>query len=217
MATLLSDNFDRANSTTVIGAPAIGPTPTVLSGVGGISTNELYAPTPTLVAVYDLGTVSVEMQAEVTGTASGRAAGFVFGGASATDFYYVHFGNAIVETYRQGPGGLAVMYRRGLTIPSTMVTLKASHNTGVLRAYVDGTLVLQAPTDGDLTSTRAGVRINHNAIRVNNLLGVDAPTITDTEPPAALAPEVAQVGDGGEAISVYRGRDTKALDLAGVS
>lgn len=217
MATLLSDNFDRANSTTTIGAPQVGPVPTVLSGVGGITSNQLYAPSATLIAVWDLGTVDVELQATATGTTSGRVLGLVLGGAATTDHYLVQYNLTQVELYRSNPGGFQLLYRQQTPTTNAATVVKASYKAGVIRAYHSGNLLLRVPVEQPITSTQHGVRVTHaSSIRVDDLLSVDAPTITDAEPPADIAPEFA-FGGGAEAVEVYRGRDTKALDLAGVS
>lgn len=220
MATLLQDNFDRANSTTVIGSPQVGPAPTVLSGVGGITGNQLYAPTPTLLAVYDLATVNVELSAQAVGTSSTARMGFIFGVASATDHYLVQFMDTGVWVYKSNPGGYSDVLRTNPPVPAALTNVRAAHYNQVLYAFVNDTQVLRYPLDAPITNTRHGVRMTSaTGIRVDNLLGTDSPAYPD--PPAAPAaiPAPGQVAVGDNPFLTpsfaYRGRDNKALDIAG--
>lgn len=218
MSTLLSDNFNRANSSTLIGSPQVGPAPVVLGGVGGITSNTLYAATATLNAVWDLGTVNVEVSATATGTQSGRTLGFTFGTASLTDHYLVVFDFDTVRIYRSNPGGFMVLMQAGAGITAAATACKASYKDGVIRVYVNGVQLMDCLVPLIPTNTRAGVRLTHaSSIRVDNLLAEDAP---------ALPPDVVASGDvaadlltqGNPFIPVafpYRGRNTKALDIAG--
>lgn len=63
--TLVSDNFDRADSATTVGNPQIGPTPTAVNGVWGILGNRLYradGTTTNQVVGWDVGVADCAVQ-----------------------------------------------------------------------------------------------------------------------------------------------------------
>lgn len=214
MATLLSDDFNRANSTTVIGAPQIGPSPVVQTGVGGISVNQLYSPTPALVATYDLGTPNVEISFPATGIVSSSNS-IVLGYVNATDYWMVLFQNATpVQLYRSTPGGFVSLYSGRAPYPSNATNCKAHYRGGIVRAYVDGILVGRWVLETAITSTTHGVRISSGAGRIDNLLGTDAPVIDEPVGDGATQTE-AETTFGAMFFapsSVYKGRDTKLQD-----
>lgn len=218
MAILLQDNFDRANSATAIGSPQIGPAPTVLAGVGGISSNQLYAPTATMTVVWDLGTTDAELSFTYqSGTAAGRSWAIVLGGASTTDHYLVLWnGDGQVGIHRQNPGGTELQVLKPGYAPTAGVELKAHYSAGIIRAYTGGELVLRWKPDVPITSTRHGLRINNNTPRLDNLLGTDAPTITESTTTGAVRTLAFGTGSTAKTSWLYRGRDTYDLDLAGV-
>src|SRR5919106_1900465 len=87
MATLLQDNFDRANSATVVGSPQVGPAPTIDLGSMGISTNQLYASVTVGHVNWNLGTPDVELSATVNSISGTNAAGLVLGFTTTTAGY----------------------------------------------------------------------------------------------------------------------------------
>jgi hypothetical protein len=219
MATLLSDNFDRANSTTVIGSPQTGPAPVVQFGVGGISGNQLYCSTATLVATYDLGTPNVELSA-VGNSLSARYLTLVLGYVSSTNCYLVAFSAGVaVQLIQATPGGGPILCQSTAKMPAASGSVcKANYRDGIIRAYVDGVLVLRWHVDAPITSNLHGLRIqNVTSPTVDNLLGVDTPVITDDFPGGLQSDDLtfADVEYNSPETSVYRGRDTKIQDNAG--
>jgi hypothetical protein len=215
MATLVSDDYNRANSTTVIGAPQIGPTPTVLQGVGGISSNQLYASTAPMVASYAVGTPNVELTAVLQGLSSSQGTGLCFGITDVNNYWLVLFRLSAVEVF-QCVGGLFPLWHTSLVrLPVAGSTCKASHRDGVLRAYVDGTLVLRWKPDTAITGNGAGIRMSTASLRfVDSLLIEDAPVISEPTLDGALHDDQ----HGGDAFApeafTYLGRDTKLQDAA---
>lgn len=217
MATLLSDDFNRANSTTVVGSPQIGPAPAVLSGTGGISSNQLYCPVITLLLTYDLATPGVELSSVFNSITAVNGVGYILGVASTTDFYLVYFSTASVVLYQQAPGGLAPLYTSTVQVPAGSGSVcKARYRDGIIRAYVDDVLVFRWKLDAPITATKHGVRISNTSARVDNLLGTDAPTIAEDFsgglPSNALTIASADASPG--PAFIYKGRDTKLQDAA---
>ena len=216
MATLLSDNFDRANNATVIGAPQIGPSPVVQAGVGGISGNQLYPPTQPMVATYDLGTPNVEISF-LASVINGPADCVVLGYASSTDHYYVAFqASNPVMLNRVTTGGALTLYSSSVKMPVTGTAVcKAHYRDGIIRAYVDGVLVIRWVLDTPITSNLHGVRIAGSTGRLDNLLGTDAPTITESTLAGGLQTNAQTFNSAASFIAPafgYRGRDTKLQD-----
>jgi hypothetical protein len=219
VATLLSDNFDRASSTTVIGAPQIGPSPVVQAGVGGISsTNSLYGPTSPLNVTYDLGTPNVEISFLAAVIGSAVFDSVILGYASSTDFYTVAFGgggNNPVQLNRWTVGGSATLYQSSVKFPANNTSVcKAHHRDGIIRAYVDDVLVFRWTLDTPITSNLHGVRLNTNSARLDNLLGTDAPVIDEPVENVAVQANADILFDAAfhAPTSVYKGRDTKLQD-----
>jgi hypothetical protein len=217
MATLLSDDFNRANSTSVIGAPQIGPSPVVQTGIGGINSNQLYGPTSVMVATYDLGTPNVEISF-LASNVSGPVDGAVLGYVSSTDYYYVGFqGTSPVVLNKVTTGGTVALYSSSVRQPTSSTSVcKAHYRDGIIRAYVDDVLVLRWVLDTPITANLHGVRLSTSTGRLDNLLGTDAPTISEPILDGAK-PDVAFVYTEATAdippSFVYLGRDTKLQDI----
>lgn len=218
MATLLSDNFNRADNASVIGAPQTGPSPVVQTGVGGISGNQMYAPTGPMVATYDLGTADVEISFLAVNI-NGIIASVVLGYVGGTDYYYVSFvGNNAVSLVRVTTGGSVTLYASSVKPPTINSSVcKAHYKDGIVRAYVDGVLVFRWLLDAPITSHLHGVRQSTNQVRIDNLLGTDAPVISEPDLTGGLQTNALTFSDGAAFISPafgYRGRDTKIQDTA---
>lgn len=218
MAVLLQDNFDRANSTTVLGSPQVGPASSVVAGAMGISSNQAYAATAPGVAVYNLGTPDVELSCNCSVLTTANAAALVLGYVSVTDFWYVAFYSDRTDLWRSTVGGFATMassYVKPTSGAGALVT--AHHKDGIIRAYVDGVLVLRYALDAPLTSTSHGIRSNAATPRFDNLLGVDAPTISEPIKVGA-APLAANITTAAASVFsssfAYLGRDTKLQDIS---
>jgi hypothetical protein len=216
MATLLQDNFDRANNATTVGAPQIGPTPTVPTGTAGISSNQLYAATAPINVIWNLGTTDVEMSATFSGFGS-NGVSFLLGHAGSLIYWLVSVKTTTgIEVIRQETAGFYTAASWFGAIPNTAgVVIKVHYKDRILRAYHDGVQVIRYVLDAPITSTSHGIRMTPTAGRVDNILAIDAPTITEP----TLTGETTEPGDiAGEAFDVdafaYLGRDTKLQDAA---
>lgn len=216
MATLLSDNFDRANSTTVVGAPQVGPAPTIDLGAAGISSNQLYASTAVAHVNWDLGTPDVELSMVVNSISGGNAAGLVLGFSGTTaDYYLVQALTTGLTLHRNSPGGiLTVLASSAIRYPANNGSvLKFSHKNQVLRVYVDGTLVLRWGLDYPMTATKHGIRMATINNRYDNILAVDAPVISEDYVGAVRTDNNQFKGpEFREPSWAYLGRDTKTED-----
>lgn len=214
MATLLSDNFDRANSTSVVGAPQIGPTPTVPAGTAGISSNQLYQSSGPANVVWDLGTPNVDLTATFSGMSSSNGVSFMIGYAGATIYWLCSFRTNGVELYRQETAGFYTVAFNGTALDTAGVLARVAYKDRILRAWADGVQVIRWDTDAPVTATSHGIRIsNYSPVRADNILGVDS-TNDDVETTGeTLDPSIAAdfYMDPG---FVYRGRDLKTQDAA---
>jgi hypothetical protein len=216
---IVADNFTRANSTTTVGAPSErGPAPTVLSGVGGISSNTLYAASPTLLVAWEAGTVNVKVSYRVSFTSStSSVSGVIFGAASATDHYLIQFMDPWLGVYRYNPGGyvqIGTSYVKPTTSAATDVA--GVYRDSVIYGFINGVEVIRHPVDTPITNTRHGLRVTASGLRLDNLLIEEQPTIV--EPPSSGAVETTQPTAANRisrSAFLYRGRDSKALDIAG--
>ena len=219
---LLSDTFDRANSTTVLGSPQIGPAPVIQQGVFGISSNRAYAPTAPAIATYDLGTPNVAMSADISfGATTSRWLSFVFGYVSTTSFWQVLVDIATTTQCHisKYTAGGSVLYQQLPLPPAAASTgffnLRAGHHNGFITVFYDNTRVATFQLESPLASNLHGIRIGSTTFRVDNLV------VFESFPPSHLNPNVAvrEPGVMGFAPSsassfLYRGRDTKIQDIA---
>lgn len=219
MATLLQDNFDRADSTSVLGSPQIGPAPTVVAGTVGIITNKAYASAVPGMFTYALGTTDVELSVLCSTISTVNSVSIILGYASLTDYYQVQAVTTGVTLYKYNSGGVATLMTSVVKVPvSGTSVLRAHYKSGIIRVYVDDVLVIRHVTDLPITATAHGLRFsNSGSVRADNLLGTDAPTIDESPltgtrleqsktvlPAAPVAPSS----------FAYLGRDTKVLDIA---
>lgn len=216
MAILLSDTFTRANNTTVVGAPEIGPTPTVPLGVAGINTNQLSVTTNPAQVVWELGTPDVEFTAVNPNTlASTTGLGIMLGWVNTNNFWYVYFDTDETTLYQVIGGNLAQTYATTVAAASTGATVKASHSDGMIRVHIAGVEVFRWRPEVPLTGTGAGIRFPHTSKFVGSVEASDAPAFPTPDLPGALSDQqFAGVDAGLPDGFVYLGRDTKIQDAA---
>lgn len=223
MATLLSDNFDRANSTSVVGSPQIGPAPTVLSGTLGISSNALYASAVAgdgAMVVWDLATPDVEFTFQrdsLLGTM-----GVIFCAASATDYIYAEC----------PAGGMTLSRRKASpeTAPQPLVgafwggalgdTFTVSMKSGIFRGWANGRLVIRYPVQDYVASNRHGFKFSATTgTKVPSVTVVDSSALTPTMPETGALADPARFATPTPTPTsfLYRGRDSASLDTAGVA
>lgn len=216
---LLQDNFNRADNTTVLGSPQVGPAPTVPAGsVAGIISNQMYSSTGTLLAAYyDLGVAEVELTVTYVTSGSGGI-GLIFGYTSATDQWYVFFSTTVVQIVQVMPSGTGLAHASETwKVLGPNSICKAHYSGGVIRGYVDGVLVVRWRPDIPLTATKCGIRLNHTSLRMDNMLGTDAPTVTDDKTAGSMV-AISENVFGADKDSLegyaYLGRDTFLQDQA---
>ncbi len=198
MAVLVSDTFDRANSTSVVGAGSVGPAPTSLVGTWGISANQLYASavvSSRAFIAWDVGTPNVDIV--LTRTAGSlNVGGFIFGAVSATDCYMMNWNGTSLGVGRWI--GTAFVAYAGLYVPPGYALgqeLRVVHNAGVVEAFVAGATIGRVTLPQVPSGTLAGVYTSTTAERWNDL------GISDSAP-------INMEYDG----FTYKGRDTATLD-----
>lgn len=218
MATLLSDNFDRANSATAVGSPQVGPAPVAQSGTAGISSNQFYAVSSNPIITWDLGTPNVEMSF-TGGTMNSGTINIILGYASSTDFYQILFSSASPTIlYKFAPGGSVALYTSSVKLPATNGSVcKAHYRDGIIRVYVDDVMVIRWQLDTPITANLHGLKAAASNPKADNLLGTDAPTITESTLTGGLQSNGLTFNETDpylEPSFIYRGRDTKIQDTA---
>lgn len=213
---LLDDTFNRADSTTVVGSPQTGPAPVIQSGVGGISGNQLYSSTITLITTYDLGVTDVDLRCVGNLMTNGLA--LVLGFTAVTDYYFVFWQYNVGVYLYQVPLSQSALQLTfsAVKLPALNgVMCKASYSNGVIRAYVDDVQVLRWTLATPITSTKHGVRIANTGPRMDNLLGLPATVINEDRSSGDIADfseSLVAVDKAVEDAAVYKGRDTKIQD-----
>ena len=220
MATLLQDNFDRANSTTTVGAPQVGPTPTATAGTLGISGNQLYPVTfasSEAWLVYDLGTPNVEISFT---RASQWQADAILGYTSTTDFYLFAMATSGSSGLWRRVGANFVLLASTGNLQNSVTgdVVRASLKDGVFRCYYNNVRVIKYAAQDAVTGTQSGVRLTQSsACRVDNLLGTDAPALDPPSTGGFRSVDRIAATNTPRASFLYRGRDSKPLDTAGVA
>lgn len=218
MAVLLQDNFDRADHNSIIGSPQIGPAPVVRSGTGGIIANQLYAPTGSttqLIVTYDLGTPDVEVSF-VNNGAGNNGGQIVLGWVSNTNYWLVGFTTAGVTLYQVHAANTTPHAFSDRAKPAANGSVcRAHYKDQVIRAYVDGVLVLRHYVEVPIASNLHGIRQYVTTTRQDNLLAEDAPVIDDDKVNGGMTSNSSLAAtDTAPDSFVYKGRDTKVQDQA---
>lgn len=214
MATLLSDDFTRANSTTVVGSPDIGPAPVTQAGVCGISANSFYASTASGMVTYDLLTPNVELSTLVSSVSATLSAMIVLGYASATDYWGAAMYSDNISLIRSNPAGVWVVQEVACTNPNG-TKLTASYIEGVVRFYRNDVLVMNYEVDV-ITATRHGIRLNSTTARIDDLRGYDATPLDVFTNGGTVsgAQSVIPTATFFMSAFAYQGHDTKLQDQA---
>lgn len=224
MATLLSDTFNRANSTTVPGTPATGGPYTAAAGTWGILSNALYTSASLANAVL---TFPAARDIDVTAT-------FVtVSDASGIVFRYVDLNNYWVLYQPTGIGAQWTLARRvaGTLINQWSGPAMASGDVARVVAFGPGIYVfINGRFYGSVSDMWATIPAANSPagfyIASSTVAQFDAATALD----ATAIP--AGIGDGGSAnvltdqripaaratgAFIYKGRDTAALDTIGAA
>lgn len=205
MAVILSDDFDRANSTNTVGpSPVGGITPTSSIGTWGINGNQLYSSAVSsseAMILWDAGTPNVDITVHRTAGTLTNTIRVLFAGVSATDLYQVNFANGSSANVGRRIGTAFFAYS-GISIPSTYSLgqqLRVNHKNGVVETFINGVSVGRYQLPVVPTGTLVGIYHTTTADRWNDLTVSDAADI-DMEYDAFL----------------YKGRDTASLDAGAI-
>lgn len=200
MAVLLSDNFDRANNTSVVGAPAVGPAPVAQVGTWGISGNAIYSSavvSTRAIITWDVGTPNVDIT--LTKTAGALAAGAIlFGGSSVNDTWAVQLGGDGTGLWLGHYKNATLIKVREICRPPVFplgTAFRVVHHAGVVAVYLNGVFTGKAELPQLPVGTQIGIWHTTTTHRWDNLTVEDSTAIDMT-------------ADG----FVYRGRDTKIQD-----
>lgn len=193
MTTLVSDSFNRANSTTSLGTADTGQTWIGITGTFGISSNQAVA--YATIAESQINTTVTDMDSSVSVTfasSSGNGGVFVRGSGSSSDLsgYYLRLTGGSYSLYSIGTGGGSASIQSqsagALTYPFT-VTLRMTIQGSTINCYANGTQLF----GGSITNTAvsgssyiyAGLRASDTATTFDNFsvssVGSTAPTEID--------------------------------------
>lgn len=204
MAVLLSDDFTRADSTTVPGSPTIGGPYTVVTGTWGINTNRLYTSASTANSIITFpAAADLTVKMDVT-TGSFANAGLIARYQDASNWVGLAFTNiSTVSFYIRRAGASAVSGSSiSVTVPAT---LQMSCFGPYIYGYVNNSLrwVIEEPFL--MTATTAGVFVESNTVyRMDNLYAE-----TLAAHPSSL--------NGSTNLHVYKGRDLNTDDTGGAA
>lgn len=138
-ATVLSDTFTRANSTTSAGVATTGQTWTTESGVWGINTNQLYAPTAPGNVIINSGVTNFYIASNFTFTNNG---GMLFRHADASNRWglFLDLTQRRVQLYKVSGGINVVIQETGdnVVTGSTTYLLEVVVFGDLIIGYVDG-------------------------------------------------------------------------------
>lgn len=222
------DDFDRANSASVVGAPPTGPTPAVITGVWGITGNELYSPTLG-VLVWECGTTEFDLSATYAHTDLLDTGGLFFGqtAAATVDGWRVWFvgqpGQAVAGTLSSlarviGSSVYAVASwnSEGLLVEGSVC--RVVHKDRFVRVYIGAVEVAALELPEPMQGTRHGFRTTSTVPRWDNLSIV---AVVDDPTPSSVVADVVEIPPADSVASaasfLYRGRDSKTQDISGGS
>lgn len=209
------DKFNRADSTSVVGTPdAAGPY-TVQTGTLGISGNALYA--SAVVSGNAIITVAAASDVNVQGTlgSSWSGMGLVFRYVSDTDYWLAHLTSNQIVVYSKSGGTLTERARSPFSKNFVQGDIIRVHAKGEVIQVHRNDKVEVTLNDDTYTGAKtiAGVRFDNTAPRLDSLVISNILWIPDagamiSENFAATLPESA---------GLYKGRDTKVLDIGGIA
>ena len=219
---LVWDDFNRPNSTNTVGAGPVGPAPVSLLGTWGISGNELYpSAVSSNVAVvgWDCGTPNVDVR--IRRRTPVDSGGIYFGGApTGVNGWYAFFnGGAGAQCYVARLIGSTIIHsllgRGGPELITPTSVLRLNVCDGLVEMWSDGHLLLRGQLYEPVTGTVCGVRSTATSHRWDDLTIRQATEIV-LESDGIIATQLVSAAEAFVPESfLYRGRDTRELDLAG--
>lgn len=163
---LVSDNFNKSDSTSAVGAPQVGPSPTVQGGTWGISSNRAYCSALASgdgVIAWDAGSADVTVQATLV-TVTDVNTGIVVRSANATNF--------IIATGTQlftRAGGTWTAIGSAYTAFADGDVMKVVTSGTSIKVFKNGTQVGSATSSYLQTTTTHGLRVSATTPRFDDL------------------------------------------------
>lgn len=216
MAILLTDDFNRANSTTAPGTPTAGGPYTVRAGTWGINANQLYTSASTAASLLTFpAAVNVDFSAKLA----------TLGGTPGLMVRYVDAANYWLASVF---GGAWLLQRRIAGTNTTIATGPVAAAGDVARVVafggeiyliINGKLVTQADDPWQAAATAvAGFYINSStAARFDDASAVDATAVPGNLSAANLLTDQRIPTARETGAYIYKGRDTAILDTIGVA
>lgn len=215
--TLLSDNFNRADSSTTVGAPQIGPTPVNLIGTSGLIGQKLYC--PTLVSAegvlsWDLGVSDYDYSVTLSSVISSNA--IIFRMVDGSNFMMFHIGTATSIDWYKRVGGTYTAYRTisNLTMPIGTVLRVLCIGPTIL-FYINGVKTLSLYDENfQVSATKVGVRLAANG-RFDNVFATTAAFAYTTGTGGLYEQTIPSDTSSTSTGFIYKGRDSSSLDASG--
>lgn len=218
------DDFERADSTTVVGAPVFGNAYTTVAGrVWGLIDGSAYAPGGSGLShlITDVGTADIRVAVQRTNV-SGNFTGFVFRYIDASNYWYVQHdgGSATSGTLR------IYRYLAGAQIQQAIMqpvpwavgsVLEASAFGERVVVKSNGRVVLACSDMYTRTgATKIGFSVDTATPRFGFLTATQLTGVED-DTSGALVSTFAHIATPIQTGHVYKGRDTMTADTGGVA
>ena len=230
MATLVQDNFTRADSTTTVGAPAVGSAPTVY-GTWGIVSNTLYNQAQAVsgeeYCVWDAGVADVDFTIDVTGFNT-QECGIVLRNTDASNTNLLTLQSTQSTWFSQVAGTFTQFSSfSAIVVPTRPFTIKLRCIGIDYWVYIGGVLQGYWQFPRYSTNTKFGVRVNGavgtaTSPRYDNLLIENAPTMPFYAKTGVVLDDDNVEGGGiwepnAQSGWVYKGRAAKTDDTTGAT
>lgn len=213
MATLLSDDFNRANDITNVGSPAVGGPYTERVGTTwGINGNALYTSTALSESVLTFpGAINVDFSSSFPVTTGDK--GMIVRWVDANNYWYLSANSGNFQLHHRMSG---TFYQRSAAYAYVAGASARIVTRGpLITVYLSGLERFELEDESYAAATATcGWRIhNNNTARIDDALAIDSTALSS--PAGGLAP----IPDAGYASNpvdhpawVFKGRDRKTLD-----
>jgi hypothetical protein len=172
VTTIVSDSFNRADSTTALGTADTGQIWSALSGVWGISSNQAYWITgnPSL-HVVESGQSDVQISLDSIVTGSSICGAIGFRATDASNYWFFRNNAGTNNLYKVVGGTATLVSSLAYALSAGTYTFKVVANGSTIECYINGILQFTATDTHNQTATKHGVR-NHatTTARFDNFL-----------------------------------------------
>lgn len=220
MAVLLTDDFNRTASTTVLGGPVTGGPYTVRVGTWGVIGNQAYT-SASVANSHVTFPAAVDVDIQATIPVQGNSLGLIVRWVDASNFWYFGWQISTWALLRNTAGTLQ-QFSTSSPVPVNGDVLRCIAYGRSLYGFVNGRLMCWCEDQFFSAATAtSGFRINSNTtLRIDDLTASDAVGIPGDGGTATMRDDVASFiasSDYDPVGAVYKGRDSAAADAGSVA